>query len=265
VSYSIWRIVVVGVLIVALFNLTAVGIGVPAAVLGPAKQPEREGEVQAQAVLAVPVAAIIALGACLAVSLGWTILEFSLADKPIFDTPFSDAFLFEIGLLVVVPCIASLVIFGIPTTTLKLLEGFIRDAVIAAIIAFRDELAEALTQGISGIFNFAKSFVNQLTPEITSIFREEVGIIQPVDVYFFVDLSGSFWDDLPVFKAQAPDIVSLTGLKMRFPNIRFGLGKFEDYPIDPFGVAVCGDKAYEIIELRIKSNLERGKGGDNSA
>lgn len=70
----------------------------------------------------------------------------------------------------------------------------------------------------------------------------------PLDVYMLVDLSGSFADDLPIFKAQAPNMIM--NLEASFPGTRFGLGKFEDYPIHPFGDASSGDKAYErIIDL----------------
>jgi hypothetical protein len=64
----------------------------------------------------------------------------------------------------------------------------------------------------------------------------------PVDVFLLVDLSESFSDDLPIFKVQAPEIIN--SLKSSNPNIRFGLGSFEDYPISPFGVAGSGDAAY---------------------
>lgn len=68
------------------------------------------------------------------------------------------------------------------------------------------------------------------------------------DIYFLVDLSGSFADDLPNFKAQAPAIIST--LTASNPNTYFGLGKFEDYPISPFGSAAAGDKAYErLVDL----------------
>jgi hypothetical protein len=66
-----------------------------------------------------------------------------------------------------------------------------------------------------------------------------------VDLFFLVDLSVSFADDLPIFKAQAPDIVS--SIQTANPNVRFGIGKFEDYPIPPFGSAGDGDKAYERL------------------
>jgi uncharacterized repeat protein (TIGR01451 family) len=68
-----------------------------------------------------------------------------------------------------------------------------------------------------------------------------------------VDLSGSFADDLPVFKAQAPQIIST--LRASHSNIRFGLGKYEDYPIPPFGDASAGDQAYErLVDLTFDTN-----------
>ncbi len=66
-----------------------------------------------------------------------------------------------------------------------------------------------------------------------------------VDLYFLVDLSGSFTDDLPIFQAQAPGIID--SIKAANPNTQFGLGQFEDYPIPPFGDAGDGDVAYERL------------------
>jgi GH25 family lysozyme M1 (1,4-beta-N-acetylmuramidase) len=70
----------------------------------------------------------------------------------------------------------------------------------------------------------------------------------PLDVYILVDLTSSFNDDLPIFKVEAPNMI----LRLSASNIgsRFGLGRFEDYPISPFGGAASGDKAYErLVDL----------------
>jgi hypothetical protein len=73
-----------------------------------------------------------------------------------------------------------------------------------------------------------------------------------LDLYMIVDLSGSFTDDLPYFKSQAPGIIS--SLKSSNPNSRFGLGSFEDYPITPFGDLAYGDVAYrQNIDLTFDS------------
>lgn len=78
--------------------------------------------------------------------------------------------------------------------------------------------------------------------------RSNLLIGNGIDVFMLVDLTGSFYDDLPSFKTQAPDLMAT--LESSYPDIRFGLGKFEDYPISPFGSAGCGDKAYErLIDL----------------
>lgn len=66
-----------------------------------------------------------------------------------------------------------------------------------------------------------------------------------LDVFFLVDLSGSFTDDLPIFQAQAPGIIS--NIQALNINSHFGLGRFEDYPINPFGSAAAGDVAYERL------------------
>lgn len=75
-----------------------------------------------------------------------------------------------------------------------------------------------------------------------------------LDVFLLVDLSGSFSDDLPVFKAQAPEIIS--AIRASNPDSRFGLAKFEDYPIPPFGSAAAGDKAYErLVDLTFDTDI----------
>lgn len=77
-------------------------------------------------------------------------------------------------------------------------------------------------------------------PDLKSVFTLLTG--PPTDIFILVDTSGSFFDDLPNFKAQVPTIIST--LKASNPNTRFGLGSFEDYPIMPFGDPGSGDVAY---------------------
>jgi hypothetical protein len=78
----------------------------------------------------------------------------------------------------------------------------------------------------------------------------------PVDVYMLVDLSGSFTDDLEAFKQEAGEM--LDTLKADNSNIRFGLGRFEDYPIRPFGLFERGDHAYQrVVDLTLDDSLVR--------
>jgi Ca2+-binding RTX toxin-like protein len=69
-----------------------------------------------------------------------------------------------------------------------------------------------------------------------------------IDVYLLVDLSGSYSDDLPIFKLEVPNLID--DLDAEFSAIHFGLARFEDYPIAPFGSASLGDTAYEqLVDL----------------
>jgi len=96
---------------------------------------------------------------------------------------------------------------------------------------------------VNGIVTHAVWTGNTSTGQ--QIIYDNAVVAGAVDVYFLVDLSGSFTDDLPNFKTQAPTIMStLTSFN---PDTQFGLGKFEDYPISPFGSASAGDKAYERL------------------
>ncbi len=73
-----------------------------------------------------------------------------------------------------------------------------------------------------------------------------------VDAFLLVDLSASFADDLAEFKQQAPNIIN--ALDSSYDDVRFGLARFEDYPISPFGS--LNDKAYErIIDLTEDKDL----------
>ena len=89
-------------------------------------------------------------------------------------------------------------------------------------------------------------------PDLQSaIARLTVGAI---DLFIIVDLSGSFMDDLPVFQAQATGII--TKIATANPNVRFGLARFEDYPIPPFGNAGAGDHAYQrLVDLTFDKDL----------
>ena len=123
---------------------------------------------------------------------------------------------------------------------------------------FIEEVAKA---GYAGDPEYAGKVINYM--ERYNLYQYDIACGVPpgppsapgkVDVYMLVDLSGSFADDLPNFKAQAPEIVA--SLKESNPDIRFGLGRFEDYPIPPFGYAYAGDKAYErLVDLTFDTSL----------
>jgi hypothetical protein len=73
-----------------------------------------------------------------------------------------------------------------------------------------------------------------------------------LDVFFVIDHSGSMIDDIAAVKAASESVI--TTLQVSNPDTQFGLSKFEDYPINPFGVASLGDKAYELL-INITSDV----------
>lgn len=64
-----------------------------------------------------------------------------------------------------------------------------------------------------------------------------------VDIGFIVDTSGSFEDDIDLFKAQATAIV--TGVTSLYPNAHFGLARFQDIPRNPWGQP--GNEAHLLV------------------
>jgi hypothetical protein len=55
-----------------------------------------------------------------------------------------------------------------------------------------------------------------------------------LDLFFLVDLTGSYWDDLEYnIKPKAPDIFD--DVRAAVPDSQFGLGSFQDFPFEPWG------------------------------
>jgi hypothetical protein len=65
-----------------------------------------------------------------------------------------------------------------------------------------------------------------------------------LDLFFLVDLTGSYINDLPVIKAKAPAIFD--DVRAAVPDSHFGLGSFEDFPFTPWGDSDAGDEAYSL-------------------
>ena len=63
----------------------------------------------------------------------------------------------------------------------------------------------------------------------------------PLDFTFLVDLSGSFFDDLPNFVASAKQIA--TDLRADNPDVKFAIASFVDLPVSPYGSS--GDYLYK--------------------
>lgn len=89
----------------------------------------------------------------------------------------------------------------------------------------------------------------------------------PLDIYFVMDMTGSFLGEVGALEAAAPTL--LPALLAENPNTRFGLGWFQDFPILTYGDP--GDQAYQrAVDLTSDtaafiagiSGLTAGGGGD---
>ncbi|WP_318285954.1 pre-peptidase C-terminal domain-containing protein [Limnospira fusiformis] len=77
--------------------------------------------------------------------------------------------------------------------------------------------------------------------DITATVPSDSAETTAIDLVFLTDLSGSFWDDLPVMQRLAPRIVK--EVQDIQPDTKFGLASFIDKPIWPFGGST--DYVYE--------------------
>jgi hypothetical protein len=73
--------------------------------------------------------------------------------------------------------------------------------------------------------------------------------VQPLDLVFLQDLTGSFGDDLATVRSVAPQVVA--AVQALQPDSRFGVATFADKPISPFGSS--GDYVYQT-KLALTAN-----------
>jgi len=66
-----------------------------------------------------------------------------------------------------------------------------------------------------------------------------------LDLVFLIDTTGSMWDDIAAAKAAAVDIVNKIDSETN--DYRIAVVSFEDFPVDPYGNASCGDATYHDV------------------
>ena len=76
---------------------------------------------------------------------------------------------------------------------------------------------------------------------LTLVFDTSIKI---ADVYFLVDTTGSMRNDVDELQLTISDPI-IPGLTGAVPDLRMGVGHFEDYPVSPYGQT--GDSSYENI------------------
>lgn len=69
--------------------------------------------------------------------------------------------------------------------------------------------------------------------------------VRAADVFFSVDTTGSFGEEIAAIQAALEQTI-VPGVSAVIPDAAFGVGRFEDMPLGPFGLP--GDKPYELLQ-----------------
>ena len=75
--------------------------------------------------------------------------------------------------------------------------------------------------------------------------------VQKADVFFSMDTTGSFGEEIAAVQAALNDTI-VPGIAAVIPDAAFGVGRFEDLPVAPFGLP--GDHPYELLQA-ITTNI----------
>lgn len=69
--------------------------------------------------------------------------------------------------------------------------------------------------------------------------------VRQADIFFSVDTTGSFQEEIDAIEAALATTI-VPGVAAVVPDAAFGVGRFEDFPLSPFGLA--GDKPFELLQ-----------------
>ncbi|MCC6554240.1 MAG: hypothetical protein IT372_14665 [Polyangiaceae bacterium] len=69
--------------------------------------------------------------------------------------------------------------------------------------------------------------------------------VREADIFFSMDTTGSFGEEIAAIQA-ALDQTIVPGITAVIPDAAFGVGRFEDLPVSPFGLP--GDRPFELLQ-----------------
>ncbi len=76
--------------------------------------------------------------------------------------------------------------------------------------------------------------------------------IQKADVLFLVDTTGSMGGTITGLRTSLSSLV--TGIRGRIPDTAFGVARFDDFPVSPYGSAGSGDVPFGLLQ-RVTTNM----------
>lgn len=83
--------------------------------------------------------------------------------------------------------------------------------------------------------------------------------VRELDVHFSVDTTGSFGGEIGELQASLQDVV-LPGIRARVADATFGVSRFEDFPVAPFGDV--DDRPFELLQGQTRDDARAERGVD---
>ncbi len=71
--------------------------------------------------------------------------------------------------------------------------------------------------------------------------------INKADVFILVDTTGSMGDEIDNLQADLSSVI-IPGVADLIPDVWFGVGHYDDYPVFPHGMALTGDVIFRLIQ-----------------
>lgn len=88
--------------------------------------------------------------------------------------------------------------------------------------------------------------------------------VQVADIHFSVDTTSSMGQELNNLKVGLGGIINaISDPAQGIPNTAFGVSRFEDFPVDPYGVSGAGDVPYKL-EQRVTTDAAQAQAGVNA-
>lgn len=81
--------------------------------------------------------------------------------------------------------------------------------------------------------------------------------LRRADVFFSVDTTGSFQEEIDQIQSTLEQTISK--VQTQIPDVGFGVGRFEDFPLEPYGLS--GDVPFELIQPITEGNLPAVRSG----
>jgi hypothetical protein len=111
-----------------------------------------------------------------------------------------------------------------------------------------------------GNFYFLVPFDDDPDPTMdTLVFSTD---IQKADVFFVMDTTGSMGGEITNLKSSLSSTI-IPSVAAIIPDVWFGVGRFDDYPVSPYGSASSGDVVFQLLQ-RMTSDVAAAQAGVNA-